>query len=444
MKKLKPQDPIIQKIEFDSKTKEPITIQIRGEDLPETIVPEPEVKEEHDFKNADHKQLVMKGVFGFEPNNSAIDKRQRFIKNLFSIIFVVVVVGVLVWTAINDFASGEPLPSWSEVWQTLSKNWYFLLLALLMLGGFYGFKALKLSAMCKSMTGKFHLKTCLETAVVGIYYNNVTPFAIGGQPFEIYHLSKHGVHGGVASSLPIATYFLNQIAFVIMGFAFVFMYTSNTLDIPSEMIGVMPTILNIVAIVGLSFSLIMPVIIILFSLLPRFTSKLVAGVLHIGNKLHIIKNPKATAMKTYKTVIHNSRCIKKIASRPVVFISTFLMSFLEHICGTSIAYFVLCFFGFNWGGGMVEWLQVVQLCFLINVAISIIPTPGNAGAADLSFYLLFKTGLGLSAGLQVSGYAFPAMITWRILSFYSTIIIGFAFTNLKKRSDRRKKLKNVN
>jgi uncharacterized protein (TIRG00374 family) len=210
------------------------------------------------------------------------------------------------------------------------------------------------------------------------------------------------------------------------------------------MIGVMPTILNIAAIVGLSFSLIMPVIIILFSLLPRFTSKLVAGVLHIGNKLHIIKNPKATAMKTYKTVIHNSRCIKKIASRPVVFISTFLMSFLEHICGTSIAYFVLCFFGFNWGGGMVEWLQVVQLCVLINVAISIIPTPGNAGAADLSFYLLFKTGLGLSAGLQVSGYAFPAMITWRILSFYSTIIIGFAFTNLKKRSDRRKKLKNVN
>jgi uncharacterized protein (TIRG00374 family) len=438
----KEHQPIIQKIEFDSKTNEPVTIQIRGEDLPESITPEPEVTEEHDFKKTDAKQLVIKGVFGFEPNNSAIDKRQRLIKNLFATLFVIVVVGVLAWTAINDFGSGEPLPSWEQVWAILSTNWYYLLIALLMLSGFYMFKALKLSAMCKSMTGKFHFKTCLETAICGIYYNNVTPFAVGGQPFEIYHLSKHGVHGGVASSLPIATYFLNQIAFVIMGFVFVYMYTSNKLGIPSEMIGVMPAILNVAAIIGLSFSLVMPVIIILFSLMPRFTSKLVALVLHIGNKLHIIKNPKTTAMKTYKTVIHNSRCIKKIASRPIVFISTFLMSFLEHICGTSIAYFVLCFFGFNWGGGMIEWLQVMQLCVLINVAISIIPTPGNAGAADLSFYLLFKTGLGLSGGTKVSGYAFPAMIVWRIFSFYSTIIIGFTFTKWKKYSDKRNRAKN--
>ena len=137
----KEHQPIIQKIEFDSKTNEPVTIQIRGEDLPESITPEPEVTEEHDFKKTDAKQLVIKGVFGFEPNNSAIDKRQRLIKNLFATLFVIVVVGVLAWTAINDFGSGEPLPSWKQVWAILSTNWYYLLIALLMLCGFYIFKA---------------------------------------------------------------------------------------------------------------------------------------------------------------------------------------------------------------------------------------------------------------------------------------------------------------
>ena len=122
-----------------------------------------------------------------------------------------------------------------------------------------------------------------------------------------------------------------------------------------------------------------------------------------------------------------------------MFISSFLLSFLEHLSGTSIAYFVLCFFGFNWGGGLIEWAQVIQICVLINVAISFIPTPGNAGAADLSFYLLFKTGLGLSGNEQVSGYAFPAMLVWRVLSFYSTIIIGFTFNKIKKRKDKRNK-----
>lgn len=434
-------EPIIQKIEFDSKTQEPITIQIRGDQMPEPINVEPEIKEEYSFEKHSPKQMVMSGILGID--NTSVDKRQKFFKNLFAAIFIVVVVGVLIWTAINDFSSGEKLPSWKEVLTTLSGNWYFLLLAFVSLFGFYFFKGLKLTIMCKSMTGKWHFKTCMETAVFGIYYNNVTPFAVGGQPFEIYHLSKHGVHGGVASSLPISTYFLNQIAFVIIGFTCIFLYGRNTLKVPTEMISVLPTLLNIAAIIGLSFSLVMPVLIIMFSLMPRFTSKLVAGVLHIGNKLKLIKNPKKTAMKTYKTVIHNSRCIKRLATRPLVFLSTFLLSFLEHLAGTSIAYFVLCFFGFSWGGGILEWAQVVQLCVLINVAISFIPTPGNAGAADLSFYLLFKTGLGLSGNNQVSGYAFPAMIVWRLLSFYSTIFIGFVFTNVKKRSDRRKKKKST-
>ena len=434
MKKSK--EPIIQKIEFDSNTQEPITIQLRGDQVPEAINPEPEVKEDFELEKSSPKQIVMSGILGID--TTTVDKRQKLYKNIFAYLFIVVMVGVLAWTAYNDFSSGEPLPSWKEVWLTLSGNWYFLVFALLALFGYYFFKALKLSIMCKSMTGSWHFKTCMETAVLGIYYNNVTPFAVGGQPFEIYYLSKHGVHGGVASSLPISTYFLNQTAFVIIAFTSIFLYSKNTLGVPDEVVGILPTLLNVAAIIGLSFSLVMPLLVIMFSLMPRFTSKLVAGLLHLGNRLRLIKDPKKTAMKTYKTVIHNSRCIKKLATRPTVFASSFLLSFFEHLSGTSIAYFVLCFFGFNWGGGLIEWAQVIQICVLINVAISFIPTPGNAGAADLSFYLLFKTGLGLSGNAQVSGYAFPAMLAWRVLSFYSTIIIGFTLNKLKKRADKHK------
>lgn len=432
--------PIVQKIEFDQTTNEPITVQLDEEQIPVMVEEEQKVElgEEFDIKNSSAKQMVMSNFLGFETKDN-VDKRQKFFKNLFAILFAVSVVAVLVFTAINDFGSGDPLPTFEEIFSTLGQNWYFLVFAILALLGFYLFKALKLSIMCKSLTGKWHLKTCFETAIVGIYYNNVTPLAVGGQPFEIYHLSKHGVHGGVASSLPIATYFLNQIAFVVIGLTCVILYSTNALHIPDLMVGVMPKIVNVAAIIGLSFSLIMPVIIILFSLMPRFTSKLVAFVLFLGNKLHIIKNPKQTAMKVYKNIIQNSRCLKKFASKPLAFISSFLVSFLEHFSGCSIAFFVLKFFGFDWGGGFNDWMQITQLVVIINIAISFIPTPGNAGAADLSFYLLFKTGLGISnGGVQYGGYAFPAMITWRILCYYSTVIIGFIFTNLKKNADKKK------
>ena len=143
-------------------------------------------------------------------------------------------------------------------------------------------------------------------------------------------------------------------------------------------------------------------------------------------------------MKTMKTVFHNSKCIKKVTKSPLVFASIFLISFGEQLAHCSIAYFTLKFFGFDWTTlyGIYEWLAVVQLCLVINAAVSFIPTPGNSGAADLSFYLLFEQGL------QTAGLAFPAMLVWRLLSFYSTVLIGFIFTSTKHKTDRKRNSEN--
>ena len=426
----KERKPIIQKIEFDEKTKEPIKIQLQGDEFAEQIVVEPpEVTDEHDFiNNTSAKQMMMTQVMGIETNTN-VNKRQKIFKNLFALLFGIIVIAVLVFTAINDFTGGS-LPSWSEVGSIFAENWYWAIFAVLAVALYYIIKGLKLSINCKSVSGKFHFKTCMETAVVGLYYNNVTPLAVGGQPFEIYHLSKHGVHGGVASSIPITTYFFNQIAFVMISIVSIILFGTNKLHIPESMMGFAHVGIKTTAIVGIILCAIVPILVVFFSLLPRFTSKLVAGVLFIGNKLRLVKNPKATAMKTYKTVIHNARCIKKLATKPLVFSSLFLLSFLEHISFSSLPFFIMNFFGFETTNGILGWLQIVQITLILYCAISFIPTPGNAGAADLSFYALFSAGL-------LPGFAFPAMLSWRVLSFYSTIIIGFIFINVKKRADKK-------
>lgn len=421
---------VIQKIEFDNQTKEPITLLINGEETPQIINNvEQEVEIEETVKNPNPKQMVMDKYLRIEKKPD-VAKRQRILKNVFSIVFFVFAIGVIVGTAIHDFTSGE-LPTFSQIADTIFSRWYFIFIALACLGLFYICKSLKLSITCKSMTGKFRYKTCFETAIVGIYYNNITPLAVGGQPFEIYHLSKHGVNGGVASSLPIITYFFNQTAFVILGFISIFLLTSNPFGVPVEMLGLASVAVTTMAIIGLILMMAVPIIIILFSLMPRFTSKLIAGILHLGNKLKLIKNPKVTALKTYKMVIRNSRCIKGIFGRPIAFFSTFILSFFEHLASNSIAFFTLLFFGFTPTNMFLAWLMITQLSFVLSAAVSFIPTPGNAGASDLSFYAMFKVSL------STNGFAFPAMLVWRSISYYLTVIIGFSFTAFKKRSDRK-------
>ena len=436
MRKKKQRKTTLIKIDIDSVTSEPSIVDVTDEDF-NSANSKISNNPKYDFvetktQKSIGKQIVMTRILGINKPKEGATKRQKLFKRIFTAVFLIFVVGVLFFTAYNDFfntnETREPF-SLRTLRGLLSTSWFYLLFALIALFLTYFFKGAKLSVLCKSLTGKFHFLTCFETGIIGTYYNNVTPLAVGGQPFEIYHLSKHGVHGGVASSLPIATYFLNQLAFIII------CVTGLVLAEKNGLFSFLPPTFSILAIIGLSFILLISVLVLLFALMPRIGATLVNIIMYFGGKLRIVKNPKLTAFKTIKTVAHNAKCLKKISKRPLAFTTTFLFSFCEHLAGVSIAFFVLKFFGYKVNclsdNPIVQWLQIIQVCAILNAAISFIPTPGNSGAADLSFYLLFELGL-------MTGLAFPAMVVWRIMNFYSTIIIGFVFATLKKKADLRK------
>ena len=440
--------PVFHKIEIDESTNEPSIVEIDAETIEkhETDLTRKQLKKEKKLQRAEErkadkqvaKQLVMTKILGFN-EETVINKRQKFFKNLFTIIFIVFVVGVLAYTFYNDFfgSSEKQLAGWDDIVAIFTKHGYYLIFALLSLFICYFSKGLKLSIMSKSLTKKWHFKTCMETGIIGHYYNSVTPLAVGGQPFEIYHLSKHGVHGGVASSLPIAAYFLNQIAFVLLSLISLALYLKGVVlpgcDAAFNPLGTYENVIKTMAIIGLILCFFTPFLVIIFSFMPRFGAWIVKVIMKIGNKLRIVKQPEITTYRTIKNVVHNSKCLKTITKNPFVFVTELILSLLESIALSTIAYFTLKLFGFDLPtDGFHEWLQIVQLCIILYISISFVPTPGNSGAADLSFYLLFSTGI------KAAGLAFPAMITWRFLAFYSFIIIGFIFTKFKRKAEKKR------
>lgn len=434
----------LKKIEIDEKSLEPCIVEVSAEKngfpidvenaadehLQTNAAKQPSLEEIHE----EGKQIVMNKLFGINEKNT-VNRRQKIFKSVFTAVFIVLVVSVLAFTFYHDFLSGnQQAPQPGMLKEILLNCWFYIIFALLSLFMCFFLKGLKLSVMCKYTTRKWHLKTCMETAVIGHYYNYITPLAVGGQPFEIYHLSRHGVSGGTAASLPIASFSLNQFAFVILGIFSLVAYNVNLFGTSQALLEVFPTTFTVLAIIGLFCCLLMPSLVMIFSMLPKIGEKLVSFVIRIGEKLRIVKNTEAITKRTLYNVRHNAKCLKQIASSPLVFILSFIISLGEQLALCSIAYFILRFFGYDIAGvnGFVEWLQIVQICLILYAAISFIPTPGNSGAADLSFYVLFSTGVTFAGG------AFTAMILWRILSFYSFIIVGFIFTTLKRRADRKR------
>lgn len=427
----------VNKIEIDETTAEPKIVEVDADiqPIPE-VIEQPVAEKTDDFKSEGF-QLSMENIYKTDDT----DKRKKIFKTVCTVAFIVIVIGVLIFTAIKDFGSGKQLAPAEKIFEVLGQNWYYVIFALIALAFCYFFKGFKLSILCKSLTGKWHFKTCIETGIVGHYYNYITPLAVGGQPFEIYYLSRHGVHGGFAASMPIAAFFGSQLGFTMLGLAAIILLRTNALNIPEEFVTQnVKDIASSVAIIGLVLGLLMPALVCTFSMLPKVGAFLVKITIGFGAKLHIVKDKKKTTYTTLRTVINNAKCLKKVTANPIVFISTTICGFGENLALASIAYFTLRFFGFDLpAGGFTEWMQIIQLCLILQLAVSFFPTPGNSGAADLSFFFLFETGLSKLGG----GFAFPAMLVWRFLSYYSFIIIGFIFTTNKKHADKKREKKGI-
>jgi len=102
----------------------------------------------------------------------------------------------------------------------------------------------------------------------------------------------------------------------------------------------------------------------------------------------------------------------------------FFLSLVYQLALMCLPYFVLHFFGA--GVGFIEcFCQVVY----IYAAITIVFTPGNSGAAEASFYMVFGTLSG--------GAVFWGMLVWRALCYYSWIVLG-AIVQVKDRLSKRK------
>ena len=110
------------------------------------------------------------------------------------------------------------------------------------------------------------------------------------------------------------------------------------------------------------------------------------------------------------------------SKRVLIVCSLFAIALVILQC--SMPYFTLLLFS---GSIDVElswekWFEILRVSFFIYSAIVFAPTPGNSGAADGTFYGLFKSVL------TVAGSCFTGMMIWRVFSFYGYIALGIVFS----------------
>jgi len=347
-------------------------------------------------------------------------QKKKFTKKTFAIIaFIILNVVVIVVTAVNEFGNSSNATELSKV---QLNGWYLipavLAFALATLANLFKYVLMiRRSAKKKEMSRREVWKLAWRVVMLGKYYDSVTPAAIGGQPFQIYYMRKHSkLSAGDATSVPIVAMIVGQIGFLILAIVFFLvgnpMYNNPVLMVPAWF--------------GLLFFAFWPLMMIAVNFFPNATAKFINFFVRILAKLKIVKNRDEAVKRVEVETAEYVKSVKRILKTRGLFIQTTVLATIYQFLIATIPFFVLLAFG-----GNVGFLECFSTTLAVTSAVYFIPTPGNAGAAEGTFYIVFSA---LSAG-----YVFWAMLVWRFFTYYMYIILGgltFLSINMEKRKIR--------
>lgn len=341
-------------------------------------------------------------------------------KSLLIILFILLNIGVIAATAFSEFGNSSSATKLSDV----KINWWLLIPAALCFLIAITAEIYKYVLMIRKISKKERVsrrddwKLARRTVLLGRYYDNVTPAAVGGQPFQIYYMRKNSnLSKGTSTSIPVFGMISLQISFIVIALI-CFLFGGVAGDYPA---------LIVTAWFGLIFYAFWPIMIAGINFFPQITTGFIKWIIKVLAKIKILKNPAAKLTQVEEEMDEYAKSVKTILKTKGLFIKILGLSLIFNLLIASIPFFVLTAFG-----GNVNYWASLGTTIAVMSAVYFIPTPGNSGAAEGTFFIVFSA---LS-----SGYVFWAMLVWRFFSYYIYIIMGpiiYFFMHLEKKRDAK-------
>lgn len=332
----------------------------------------------------------------------ALKKKTR--KIILTLLFIAFNAVVIIATAVNEFSGSGEAANLSEVslngWMLIPATICFVLMINLEYAKYF-LMILKCTPK-GTFTRREAWKLAWRTVMIGRYYDRITPAAVGGQPAQILNMRRTGkVSNGLATAIPIFSMISGQATFLLIAIP-CFLFTGIAFKNP---------VLITTGWIGLVFYAFWPVMVAGTVFSPKITAKFISFIVRLLAKVKIVKNRDTAIKKVEEEVLEYTKYVKRIAKSPGVFGGVMAMSLLSNILISFVPYFVLIAFG-----GDIDFWECFLLTVGVEAAVYFVPTPGNSGVAEGTFYVVFSR---LS-----TGYVFWAMMLWRVFSYYIYIMVG--------------------
>ena len=290
----------------------------------------------------------------------------------------------------------------------------WIVLAFCLILAYWFLKGLVLYYCTSKINKKYTERKGILLMITTQFFHAITPFAAGGQPWQIYKLKKDGLSLGESTNVIIQDFIAYQIALVFLGgIAIISNYIFHIF--PSD------SLLKKLVTIGFIINTLVVIVLFLTAFSKKWNKKLIDGSISFLSKIKIIKD-KEEKLKKSEKFIHNFHRSAIILFKDKFNLFRIIMLNFIALVGQYLIPFTLLM-----GLGIyINPLIVIITSAYVMLIGSMVPIPGGTGGLEFSFIAFFKNFI---TGPELS----IIMIVWRLVTYYFGIIIGGLTLNFERK-----------
>ncbi len=276
----------------------------------------------------------------------------------------------------------------------------------------------------------FKFIDAIKVACVGVFFGAITPSNTGGQPMQLYLMSKMNVRLGYGSACMTQKFIIYQIVttlFSIFAIIYKFDYFSGAFtNFWSSMF----------IILGFLGQMTVTALFLIVSFSKKITDFILRVIYKIMKSLKFIKNPTGKIRKIARefNMFHTSnKMLMKSKKRLAVI---FALVFLQVMLILSVPYFIYLSFGMPKiaianNAPVGHPFEFICIQSFVLFTSNLVPLPGASGGAELAFTMYFGSYFVVGNIRKIK----PAILLWRFVTYYCSIIFTAPFSFYTKGKD---------
>ncbi len=281
----------------------------------------------------------------------------------------------------------------------------------------------------------FRLIDAVKVAFVGVFFGAITPSNTGGQPMQLFVMSKMKVNIGFGSACMTQKFIVYQyVTMAISIFAiiakFEFFQDSFTNFWSSAFI-----------VLGFLTQVLVTVLFLIVCYSSKVTVFLLRLIGRLLKKIKFVKEPEKKIKRLKREFIQFHKANKLISSDKKRFALIIGLVFVQVLMIMSVPFFIYLAFDMPKNaaaqglplGNLFDFICIQSFVLFTS---NLIPLPGASGGAELAFSMYFGRYFGDKRIL-------PAILLWRFIVYYGAMLLTAPFSYYTKGHKKEKLSKQI-